>query len=573
MPPPRRESVRETANPRQRLRMLVVLVAVLSTLATVAFLANSRQNAMEDARTRTTDAARLLEEHIVRLFRASDFIVGRAAALGRTKPMEQLAADEQAWRELTALSQGLPEPGTLWIVDPNGRIRLGTIKFPANASNVADRLYFQAHQNGRRDIVIGPLVTTKMRDKQAFHLSRRIEDPQGTFLGVAAAGFDADTFTNFYQTLPLGQMASISVIDLEGHVILRQPDPGSWVGGSIAGGPLMTRLMQGGGSAGVLVATSPLDREERMLAYRLIPEFGVIVMAGEAMKDVLAPWWHSVWIAAILGTLLTALLGILVRFTFSGLAREEALVRGLEETVRERTEEAHQQAEQARRANESKTRFLAAASHDLRQPLQAAGMFVEALAARLSGSPNAAIVDKLRQSVDATQALLTTLLDVSILEAGKIEPQITPFSLMPLLANLYDQMEPEASAKHLKLNVVPTAARVVSDPVLLERMLRNLLVNAVRYTSTGGVVLGCRRRGTFLAVCVVDSGMGIPADKLEMVFDDFTRLGEKGSGGNRGLGLGLGVVRRTAQLLDLQVELRSTEGKGSTFAVIVPLAL
>ncbi|MBC7906537.1 MAG: HAMP domain-containing histidine kinase, partial [Rhodospirillaceae bacterium] len=275
------------------------------------------------------------------------------------------------------------------------------------------------------------------------------------------------------------------------------------------------------------------------------------------------------WIAAGVGSLLTLLLGALVRMTFAGMAREEALLRGLEETVRERTEEAHEQAEQARRANESKTRFLAAASHDLRQPLQAAGMFVEALAGRLSDSPHANIVDKLRQSVDATQALLTTLLDVSILEAGKIVPHISTFSLMPLLANLYDQMEPEAQAKNLKLKMVPTSARVLSDPVLVERMLRNLMVNALRYTDKGGIVLGCRRRGDHLAICVVDSGIGIPEDKLEMVFDDFTRLGERG---NRGLGLGLGVVRRTANLLGLRVELRSTLGKGSCFAVLVPLA-
>ncbi|MBX9635701.1 MAG: sensor histidine kinase, partial [Magnetospirillum sp.] len=433
------------------------------------------------------------------------------------------------------------------------------------------RLYFQAHRNARRDLVIGPLVNTKLRDKQAFHISRRIEDPQGKFLGVAAAGFDTDTFTNFYQTLPLGKQASISVVDLEGRVILRQPDPGRWAGTSVSNGPLMNALTQGA-PVGMLTASSPLDGTNRLLTYRLIPEFGVVVVVGEAMEDVLEPWWKTVWITGAIAAVLTALFAALARLTFSGIAREEALVLGLEETVRERTQEALNQAEQARLANESKTRFLAAASHDLRQPLQAAGMFVEALSARLADSPHAGIVDKLRQSVDATQSLLTTLLDVSILEAGKIQPQISSFSLMPLLANLYDQLEPEATAKKLTLRMVPTTARVVSDPVLVERMLRNLMVNALRYTSQGGVVLGCRRRGPYLAVCVVDTGMGIPADKLESVFDDFTRLGEKGSGGNRGLGLGLGVVRRMAQLLDVRVELRSALDKGSSFAVILPLA-
>jgi hypothetical protein len=225
---PWHDTIRGSGNPRQKLRILVAFVVALATLATAAFLINSRKTALDEARTRTRDSARLLEEHIVRLVRTSDFIVGRTAALGRMWPMDRLATDDWAWRELVALSQGLPEPGTLWIVDAQGTVRLGTRQYPAPPTSVADRVYFQAHQNTRRDMVIGPLVNTKSGDKQAFHLSRRIEDPQGTFLGVAAAGFDADTFTNFYQTLPLGRMASISVIDLEGHIILRQPDPDRW---------------------------------------------------------------------------------------------------------------------------------------------------------------------------------------------------------------------------------------------------------------------------------------------------------------------------------------------------------
>jgi signal transduction histidine kinase len=181
-----------------------------------------------------------------------------------------------------------------------------------------------------------------------------------------------------------------------------------------------------------------------------------------------------------------------------------------------------------------------------------------------------AVVEKLRQSLDATQSLLTMLLDLSTLEAGKVEPQINHFPLMPLLANLYDQMEPEATAKGLSLRVVPTGAWVRSDPVMFERMLRNLLVNAIRYTQKGGVLLGCRRRGERIAVCVVDTGIGIPADKMDTVFEDFTRLGDKGAGHQRGLGLGLGVVRRTAQLLDHAIEVRSVPGKGSCFGLVLP---
>lgn len=552
---------------RQMLRLLVGFGVLLATGLAALLLVQTYRAELEDARIRAADAARLMEEHISRTLRASDFIVGRAAQLGRSRPMDQLGGDEHAWRELLALAQGLPEPGTLWIADAEGEIRQGTVRFPANSRNISDRLYFSSHKAARRDLVIGPLVQTKGRDKQAFHVSRRIEGADGAFLGVAAAGFDADSFTDFYRTLPLGPRASISVIDTEGRVILRQPEAQRFAGTSVAGGPLM-EAMRRGETSGMMVATSPLDGVERLVAYRLLPEFGVTVVAGIATDDALADWRRAAWITAGVAAVVLMLTWMLVAFTFSSLDREEALVLGLEEKVRLRTEEAEARAEEARRANDSKTRFLATASHDLRQPLQAAGMFVEVLATRLGDSAQLAVVDKLRQSLDATQSLLNTLLDVSTLEAGKVTPQITRFPIMPMLASLYDQMEPEATAKGLDIRVVPSAAWVVSDPVLLERLLRNLLVNAVRYTQHGGILLGCRRRGGQVAICVVDTGTGIPADKLETVFEDFTRLGDKGAGTQRGLGLGLGVVRRTAKLLGHRVELQSQPGRGSCFTVV-----
>lgn len=552
---------------RQLLRLLVGFGALVAAGLTVLLLWQSYNSELDDARIRTSDAARLLEEHFTRTLRASDFIVGRVAQLGRSRPMAQLATDERAWRELLALDQGLPEPGTLWIADADGTVRLGTVQFPAKPTNISDRYYFSAHKEGLHDLVIGPLVNTKQRDKQAFHLSRRIEDNQGRFLGVAAAGFDTDTFTDFYRTLPLGPQASISLLHMDGRVILRQPEADRWVDSKVANSVLI-KALQRGESQGVMLGVSPLDGVERMVSFRSLPEFGVVVMAGTAIDDVLADWRRTVWLTAACAVVVAAMTWMLVAFTFASLEREEHLIRSLEGKVRERTEEAEARAQEAREANESKTRFLAAASHDLRQPLQAAGMFAEVLGTRLEGTPQAQVVDKLRQSLDATHALMTALLDVSTLEAGKITPQMARIPVMPMLASLYDQVEPEATAKGLEIRVVPTSAWVHSDPVLLERMLRNLLVNAVRYTQRGKVLMGCRRRGDSVAICVADSGIGIPADKLDAVFEDFTRLGEKGSGTQRGLGLGLSVVRRTASLLGHRIEVRSELDKGSCFTIL-----
>ncbi|MFC7335359.1 sensor histidine kinase [Rhodocista pekingensis] len=227
--------------------------------------------------------------------------------------------------------------------------------------------------------------------------------------------------------------------------------------------------------------------------------------------------------------------------------------------------------EQARQREAERSRFLAHASHDLRQPVQAVSIFTELLVQRLAGTEHQGTVDKLQQAVAATQNLLNALLDAAVLDSGQVQPHVSAFPLGPLLASLADQVREEAAAKRLRLRIVPTSAWVVSDPVLLERLLRNLLLNALRFTSSGGMLLGCRPRGRQLALCVVDSGIGIPADKLKAVFEDFTRLGE-GDGSSRGFGLGLGVVRRMAGVLNHGIEVRSTPGRGSTFAVLVPRA-
>ena len=358
--------------------------------------------------------------------------------------------------------------------------------------------------------------------------------------------------------------------NVDGMVMLRQPNIEAYAGASVQAGKVAQSAAVE--PVGTLRARSPLDGVERVLSYRSLAGYGnVVVIAAMAVEDVLEPWRHTAFLVLVAVLVVILSLAVLAWLVFRGLGREDLFTAGLEATVRERTLEAEQRAEEARQANESKTRFLAAASHDLRQPLQAAGMFTEVLAAQLEGPAQIRVADKLRQSIEATNSLLTTLLDVSSLEAGKIKPHMVTFRLMPLLAGLVEQMEPEASARDLSIRLVPTVAVIHSDPVLLERLLRNLLVNALRYTESGGVLVGCRFRGDSVAVQVHDTGVGIPADKIQAVFEDFIRIEGPVDkrGGGHGLGLGLGVVRRMAALLGHSLELTSTPGKGSCFAVVV----
>ncbi|TAN60842.1 MAG: sensor histidine kinase, partial [Magnetospirillum sp.] len=432
--------------------------------------------------------------------------------------------------------------------------------------NVADRPWFQALATGR-EMVVGPLIQSRYRKALVFTVGRRISGDDGSFAGVVSVGIDAEFFTDFHKSLVLGRHGYVAAI-VDDMVMLRQPNPEAYVGASVRAG--RGSRMAAVEPTGTLRSISPLDGVDRMVSYRTVAGFGVLVRAGMAMEDILAPWRQTALLVLSAVVVVTFSLIVLALMVFRGLAREEAFTAGLEAAVGDRTEEAERRAEEARQANESKTRFLAAASHDLRQPLQAAGMFTEVLATRVTEPAQVQVVERLRQSIEATNSLLTTLLDVSALEAGKVTPNIATFRLMPLLTGLVDQIEPEASARGLVIGVAPTSAVVSSDPVLLERLLRNLLVNAVRYTETGGVLVGCRYRGRDVAILVCDTGVGIPSDKVGEVFEDFIRLdGPSDQRGGRGLGLGLGVVRRMSVLLGHKLELRSVPGKGSCFGVVV----
>lgn len=228
---------------------------------------------------------------------------------------------------------------------------------------------------------------------------------------------------------------------------------------------------------------------------------------------------------------------------------------------------------EAERANDAKSRFLAAASHDLRQPLQAARLFLEVLEMRLADAPSRAIVGKALNALDSTNGLLNALLDISTLEAGVVQPDVSVFPVARLLDRLAEETAPQAESAGLRFSAVGSTALVRSDPVLLERMVRNLLSNALRYTRTGGILLGCRRVGhDRLRLDVCDTGPGIPADKLQIIFEDFYQLDNPDRDRGRGLGLGLSVVDRMARLLGHQVGVQSRPGRGSVFSITVPIA-
>ena len=225
----------------------------------------------------------------------------------------------------------------------------------------------------------------------------------------------------------------------------------------------------------------------------------------------------------------------------------------------------------AETANRAKSQFLAAASHDLRQPLHAMGLFAAALAAKARDPEVKPLVASIHASVDALETLFAQLLDLSRLEAGALHPEPAEVPLDMLFDRLAVDFAPQAAAHGLGLRVVPTAVIVESDPLLLERILRNLVANALRYTRSGGVVLGVRRLHGAARIDVVDTGVGIAAADRSRIFDEFVQVAQMPRhAAGRGMGLGLAIVRRLCTLLGHPLEVASTPGRGSRFSVTMP---
>jgi CheY-like chemotaxis protein len=237
----------------------------------------------------------------------------------------------------------------------------------------------------------------------------------------------------------------------------------------------------------------------------------------------------------------------------------------LEGKVEERTR-------QLEAANLAKSRFLAAASHDLRQPLHAVGLFVAQLHGRLRASERGQLVRRIEAALSAMNDLFSALLDISKLDAGGTTANITAFPVAQLLAHAETTFAEAAREKGLSLRVMRSNAWIRSDFILLERVVFNLVSNALRYTDRGGLLLGCRKRGDNLCIEVWDTGIGIPADQYEKIFGEFYRLGEPDRDRRASLGLGLAIVDRACRLLNHRVDVRSVPGTGSVFTVTVPIA-
>jgi two-component system CheB/CheR fusion protein len=249
-----------------------------------------------------------------------------------------------------------------------------------------------------------------------------------------------------------------------------------------------------------------------------------------------------------------------VVITFADITERNAIQHALEATKLE-----------AERANVAKSRFLAAASHDLRQPLQSLTLLRELLVQSVEGEKPKKLLARFETTLQTISGMLNALLDINQIEAGVVKPKPVVFPLAALFERMRDEFSYVAQARQLSLRIMPTSALVESDPPLLEQIIRNLLGNAIKYTETGKILLGVRRCGRFLKIAVGDTGIGIAEDELQAIFEEFHQVGNEARERSRGLGLGLSIVQRLGRLLDHDITVQSVPGKGSLFTITVPV--
>jgi signal transduction histidine kinase len=273
--------------------------------------------------------------------------------------------------------------------------------------------------------------------------------------------------------------------------------------------------------------------------------------------------------ALVLAVLGSVFLLVLLRLV---LEQNDALAAGLAARFQNEdlVELLRTQVEVAARANQEKTRFLASAVHDLRQPLHALGLFCAALDQRLHDIPERPLIKNMMASIEALETSFGAMLDISRLDAGVVRAAPQSFPVRDVFRRLYQQFGGDAETHDISLRFRAARRLALSDPQLLERVLANLVQNALRYTRQGGVLVAARRHAAGVALEVWDTGVGIPAEKLELVFEEFDQIDNPVRDRSRGLGMGLAIVRRLCNLLGHPLEVRSRPGHGTMFRVVVP---
>lgn len=573
---------------KRKPEQLALTLALAGTLAVlIAFLVDltlSYKRDIDTGEQRLQQFSVMMAEHTARAFEAVDVLVKEVAT--------DLSHSRSEWPEWEAVrgweyiaqrhSRAMPQLRDLIIFDQTGNQRFISTYFPPPAINVRDRPYFIALENGAPWSTFGPYVG-RNSGRYTYAIAHRLSDTENRFAGVAFAAIEPAYMQDFCWANRLSDDFDAVLTNARGDIIAscRPADLSTHSG--ILGRPAGSTLFDGrpqdlipetglARGKGLLISTSPVPGFPDLRMVAIIPT-----------ESVLANWRNRRFEIATLGAMLSALLfsGALLVRRQVGELREmtEALTDSrdqLEARIEKATAALAAEKDVAERANAAKSRFLAAASHDLRQPLHALSLFTtdllrQAAAGRLREVPR--IAEQIGASTQTLGDMLNALLDISRLDIDGVRADIHVFALNDVFRQLHDAFHRQAEAHGLRLRFHPNRYFLRSDPRLLERMIGNLISNALRYTPTGGTVLvGARVQEDAIRIEIRDSGIGIAREYRAAIFAEFFQVANVAREQDGGLGLGLSIVERLAKGLDIEVSLASEIGNGTTFGLLVERA-
>ncbi|MGE5386240.1 MAG: ATP-binding protein [Betaproteobacteria bacterium] len=542
-------------------------------------LITTRIEEKEQAEQRLQHFSNMLAEHTVRSLDGIDILLREISRdLSENHPDWHGWNDNRGWEYIADHSRALPQMRDIVIFDESGRQRFLSGAFPAPAINVSDRPYFQSLARGVEATSYGPFVESGT-GRYVYGLARRIRDRDNAFAGVVFGSLELSYGQEFCWPIRLHDDFEAFLVNAEGKIIT-SCRPVDLSAQSAAIGRHVAEVL---GRPGLSLETGRSTQDGLLLSVLALPSHADLkIVAALPEAAALAEWKRrlvefGLFVGVIVAILLSG--GWLLRRQVKELAEVSVALSAnrldLEKRVHQATEELERQKEEAERSSTAKSRFLAAASHDLRQPLHALSLFAADLQRQISSGYTRdldQLAIQINSSVISLAEMLDTLLDISRLDMGGIEPDVQPFPVQAVFDRLHLSFRRAAMYKRITLRIRPSSLAINSDIHLVERLLSNLVSNAIRYTPEGGrVLVAARRRKGKVRVEVRDNGLGIAPENQEMIFKEFFQVGNAARDQKKGLGLGLSIVQRLSRALDAWLDLRSRPGAGTVFSVDLPL--
>ena len=573
---------------RSKPETLVLLVAITCTLAILGVfitdLLLTRERELDTGEQRLQRFSLMMAEHTARAFDSIDILLREMSAdLSSTRHDWEKWSPAKGW-EYTAQhhSKSLPQLRDLIIFDRNGTQRFISTYFPPPSINVKDRAYFQALMNGAESASFGPYVG-RNSGRYTYALARRLTDEHKQFAGAAFAAMEPSYLQDFCWANRVSDDFEAVLINAKG-LIVASCRPADLSRQSPLLGGLATELLFGGKLSGVSIGVGIARHNGLHLATSPVPGFDDLrILAIIPEPTLLSSWRSRMLELGSLGLLVSIILLFGARHIRRQLIQMANMTAALAishdslaEKVRQATQELANEKTAAERANKAKSRFLAAASHDLRQPMHALSLFAADLQRQVRGGftfDQARLSEQISSSVASLSQLLDSLLDISRLDVSGIKPEISSFPIAPLFERLNNSFLRAAKDRGQTLRFRPSKLWLSSDPVMIERILTNLISNALRYTpNKGRILVAVRRRGEMAQIEIRDNGIGIAPEHQSAIFAEFYQIGNQAREQDKGLGLGLSIVDRLSRALKINITLRSIRNKGTTFCVPVPIS-